>query len=149
MGTLITKEATSQKDEPKMGQLTTALKANKELRKQFKKQPVKKISKDDQKIIDAIENSDFGCQKENTYVFAEALLKRKIPRKPKENDDKFNEVVGALLVCLLKDKRQKCPFGIDTGRESYINWNNFNNASDRLKKLWRPATDKEIREYFS
>jgi len=132
-----------------MGQLTTALKATKELRKQFiKKKPDKKISKRDQNIIDAIENSDFGCQKEKVYIFAEALAERKLPRKEQENKGLFDPIKGSLLVYYYDGD-----FAIDMGDDTVIRWNDpisGGPCSQRRKvKLWRPATDKEIRDYFS
>jgi len=140
-----------------MGQLTTALKATKELRKQFLKlKAVKKISKRDQKIIDAIENSDFSCQKENAYIFAEALIERKIPREKGKNEETFNGVLGSLL-CYTSEttnEENKGVFVIDEWVDrSEVYWygpksGNTRSLSRQWDK-WRPATDKEIREYFS
>lgn len=134
-----------------MGQLTEALKATKELRKQFVKKAVKKISKRDQKIIDAIEKSDFGCQKENVFVFAEALLERGLSRKSSEKDS-FKFVKGAALVHLgYPGSSSKGMIVIDT-KEHLVYWlspTNHECSQSREKHIFRPATDKEIKEYFS
>jgi len=138
-----------------MGQLTEALKANKELRKQFTEEPENnKVSKRDQEIINAIEKSDFGCQKENTYVFAEAITGRKIPRLiTKNNLDCFSQVRGSVLIYRHPEHNpeNKDDTAADLGSpHSDIVWGADREFSmSRYKSHWRPATDKEIKEYFS
>jgi len=139
-----------------MGQLTSALKANKELRKQFKKQPApkqKKLTKHHQEIKDAIYKSEpFGCNTKGVANLISKILKVDL-RKEEENHknkDLFNTVFGSALIYT---KDGSGDFVIDTFNSDTIYWREpkTNDACSmkRFKVNWRPATDKEIREYFS
>jgi len=136
-----------------MGQMTECLKATKELRKQFVKRKPKKVSKRDRRVIDAVMNSDFGCQKENAFIFAEAIAERKIPRPMGKRGPKFDGVKGSLL-CFEHPRDSNSPaLAIDDDLgEHRIRWVGKNGGPasvGREREFWRPATDKEIREYFS
>ncbi len=135
-----------------MGKLTECLKATKELRKQFVKTKAKKITKRDQAIIDAIENSDFGCKKESVYKFAEAMLERKISRIDAQNSTTFKGVATSMIVFVILDDPSFEDVVLDTGTGDSVYW--CNKKSDKCTwtrnfDSWRPATDKEIKEYFA
>lgn len=135
-----------------MGQLTLALQANKELRKQFKPAPKpKKLSKKNQEIQDIIYGTDFGCKKDTVAKLISKVMGINLVKGKYREEDSFKTVKGSVLMRVGSDigSGYKSHLGVDDSRNPYIMWNNTNNSSGRLFAFWRPATDKEIREYFS
>ena len=133
-----------------MGKLTDAIEATRKVRQNYKMKKFK-ISKRDQKIIDAIKKGEFGCQKENVFVFAEALLERKIPREVALNTNPF--VKGALV----KNKEEEIyqissvsPVGFRFREpDGHENGYTGDGTNKYMRRNWKPATDKEIKDYFA
>ncbi len=134
-----------------MGQLTLALEATRELRKQFVKQKApKKLSKRHQRIQDLIYGQDFGCSKDGVAKLIGALEKVNLVRGADVNRDVFIGVKGSVIVHVSDDSHSGT-VTIDTFSEGYVHWKDGGDdcSYNRYKDSWRPATDKEIREYFS
>jgi len=138
------------------GKLTQALKATKELRKQFKPVKAKKkkelIHQDMQDVI--YKNKDeLGCNFDVVVDLFSELLKEDLKKLDdvKEDEGTFKSVKNSLLYYTRENNSANGDFGIDNG-ESVIRWYSEKMGQcsmARYRNRWRPATDKEIREYFA
>jgi len=139
--------------EPMVGKLTECSEATKELRKQFKKEKPVKLTKKGEQAKKILEGGDWGCSTNSAYELVSFLVGEEIPTPKSARDSSFFEpVVGALVKCLDSDA------AMDVGTLSQISRTRDTNEmqiegrtdyQSTLKELWKPATDAEIKKYFS
>jgi len=134
-----------------MGQLTTCLKATKELRKQFKeqdKEPKKLEHQDIQDVIYRNERS-FGCNMEAVLAVFSTLLGENLKKKGEDSMACFNKVEGSGLIYNYEGNEGFGDFVLDYNQISELNWGQGRLSMSRRFIHWRPATDSEIRAHFS
>jgi len=142
-----------QTKETKMGKLTLALAATKELRKQFAKpKKVKALTGKNKKIQDAIYDSDFGCKKENVAKLIGAVIGVNLVKLNADKGKYFQPTRGAIMVFIREGSKNFGVVACEDGRGTELQWldeNRKSHSAYRRWEYWKPATDKQIKEYYS
>ena len=136
-----------------MGKLTEALKATKELRKQFKKPAeAKKLTAKAQKVQDHIYKGEpFGCNTPAVAILMGLMTGETIVKRTSSSAGRFDTVKGA-LVKYTGTSKDSNGFLIEDEGQSILRWRDRadgNCSSHRELSCFKPATDAEIKKFYS
>ena len=135
-----------------MGKLATMLKGTKELRKQFTKPKVVKLTAKNKKIQDMIypkEHEGFGCNATAVAKLISAIVGQDLSLA--ESKTRFTVNDNAMLV-VIRDSNYTKGEVIEAqirhgGSESFVDGTGV--SRNAYRDEYRPATDVEIKKYFA